>query len=494
METDPQDETLRFLSTLDGAEQVISTHISRVVLGATRVFKLKRAIVFPYLDFSTPEKRLAFCEREAALNARLAPRLYLGARRVTREANGRLALDGAGALVDAVVEMRRFPDDALLETRAREGLLSAAEIERLAFSLARFHDGAEIARAKGGAKAMRAVLALCAESLRGAPPAAIADIDAHIDRLSALIERDAALLDARDARGCTRHGHGDLILRNICLFEGEPTPFDCIEFSDALAQIDTLYDLAFLLMDLWRLGLKHLANVALNRYLDARDEADGLPLLPLFMALRATIRAHVAVSQQRVEEAREDFALAQDLAHEAPPLVVAIGGFSGSGKSSVAAALAPLIGAPPGARTLNSDRLRKALFGAEPTARLPAQAYDSAVSVNVYAQMIAEARRVAASPWPVVVDAVFDKEEARRDIEAAAKTAGAPFLGFWLDAPIEERLQRVDARKHDPSDATREVLLRQMRGETGVIAWRRLDAARPAAESAEEIAAAVEPL
>ena len=338
---------------------------------------------------------------------------------------------------------------------------------------------------------MRQVLSLAAESLRRAPPASGEAIDAHLDRLSALLDRHAARLDARDARGSTRHGHGDLTLRNICLFEGEPTPFDCIEFSDALARIDTLYDLAFLLMDLWRLGLKKLANVALNRYLDARDEADGLPLLPFFMALRATIRAHVAVSQEKMDEAREDFALAQELAREAPPLAVAVGGFSGSGKSSVAAALAPLVGAPPGARTLNSDRLRKAFFGAEPTARLPPQAYDSAVSVKVYAQMIGEAQRVAASPWPVVVDAVFDKQEARQEIEAAAKSAGAPFFGFWLDAPLEARLQRVDARKGDPSDATRDVLLRQMQGETGAIHWLRLDAARPAAEIAEEIAAAV---
>ena len=491
MDTDPQEETLRFLSELEGGAKVVSTHISRVVLGATRAYKLKRAIVFPYLDFSTPQKRLAFCEREAALNARLAPRLYLGARRVTRAADGRLALEGQGELIDAVVEMRRFPDDALLETRAREGLVEEAEIERLARRLARFHDGAEIARGSGGAGAMRQVVSLAAESLRRAPPASGEAIGAHLDRLSVLLDRHAALLDARDARGSTRHGHGDLTLRNICLFEGEPTPFDCIEFSDALARIDTLYDLAFLLMDLWRLGLKKLANVALNRYLDARDEADGLPLLPFFMALRATIRAHVAVSQEKMDEAREDFALARELAREGPPLAVAVGGFSGSGKSNVAAALAPLVGAPPGARTLNSDRLRKGFFGAEPTARLPPQAYDSAVSAKVYAQMIGDAQRVAASPWPVVVDAVFDKEEARQEIEAAAKSAGAPFFGFWLDAPLQARLQRVDARKGDPSDATRDVLLRQMQGETGALLWRRLDAARPAEQTAEEIAAAV---
>ncbi len=488
METDPQAETLRFLSELAGGAKVVSTHISHVVLGATRAYKLKRAVLFPYLDFSTPERRLAFCQREAALNARLAPKLYLDARRVTREADGRLAFDGAGALVDAVVEMRRFPDDALFETRAREGLLDGAVIARLARRLARFHDSAEIARGSGGAWAMRGLIALCAESLRRAPPAPALAVDAHLDRLSALVERHAAMLDARDARGCTRHGHGDLTLRNICLFEGEPTPFDCIEFSDALAQIDTLYDLAFLLMDLWRLGLAELANVVLNRYLDARDETDGLPLLPLFMSLRATIRAHVAVSQGKMDEAREDFALAQTLAREPAPLVVAIGGLSGSGKSSVAAALAPLLGAPPGARTVNSDRLRKALFGAEPTARLPQEAYASAVSVKVYARMMEEAARVAASPWPVVVDAVFDKEDSRREIEAAAKAAGARFLGVWLEAPLEARIARVEARKDDASDATRDVLVRQMQSETGAVQWRRFDAARAAAETAAAVA------
>jgi len=488
MDADPQSETLRFLAGLEAGAEVVSTHISRVVLGKTRAFKLKRAVAFPYLDFSTPEKRWAMCAREAALNRRLAPALYLGAKRITREKDGALALDGAGELVDAIVEMRRFPNDALLDRRAAEGKLDAATIETLARRIAGFHDAAEVIAAGGGAAAMRRVLRLCEESLRGAALAPRGEIDAHVARLRAMLERGATLLDARHAAGKTRHCHGDLILRNICTLDGAPTPFDCIEFSDEIARIDTLYDLAFLLMDLWRVGARDLANAALNRYLDWRDETDGLPLLPFFMSLRATIRAHVAAAQGAQAEAKAYFELARALALDCAPAIVAVGGYSGSGKSSVAAALAPLLGAPPGARTIGSDRLRKRMFGAEPTQRLPPEAYEGSVSAKVYANMLAEAARVAGAGWPVVVDAVFDRPERRAEMEAAAKAQGAPFFGFWLDVDLGARLERVAARRGDPSDATAEVLLRQAQNDPGEIAWRKIGAARPAAEAAKEIA------
>jgi aminoglycoside phosphotransferase family enzyme/predicted kinase len=484
---DPQAETLAFLATLDGGSEVVSTHISHVVLGRTRAFKLKRAVKFPYLDFSTPELRLAMCARETRLNRRLAPTLYLGTRRITREADGHLALDGDGELVDAIVEMRRFPADALLDRRAAQGRLDFATIEALARRIAAFHDAAEVAP-NGGAEAMRRVLAGCTESLRQAPPAHREEIDAHVARLAALLDAHAGRLDARHAADKTRHCHGDLILRNICLWEGAPTPFDCIEFSDEIARIDTLYDLAFLLMDLWRVGLPAHANAALNRYLDRRDEADGLPLLPFFMALRATIRAHVAAAQGAMAEARQLFDLARTLAVDATPLFVAIGGYSGAGKSSVAAALAWRLGAPPGARTLASDRLRKKRFGAEPTERLPPEAYTSAISAEVYAEMGAEAARIAAHGWPVVVDAVFDLAEPRVAIEQSASAIGAPFFGFWLDAGLDHRIARVEARRGDPSDATPDVLRGQMQKEPGAIEWRRLDATQPAEALAAEIA------
>jgi aminoglycoside phosphotransferase family enzyme/predicted kinase len=491
MNADPQSETLRFLVGLDGGEKVVATHISRVVLGRSRAYKLKRPVVFPYLDFSTPEKRLAMCRREAALNRRLAAELYLGARRVTREADGSLSFDGAGELVDAVVEMRRFPDDALLDARAARGDLDAATIEALAGRIAAFHESAEIVVESGGAAALRRVLTLNAASLRQAGLAPPEEVEAHVARLQAMLAAHAARLDARHAAGKTRHCHGDLILRNICLLDGAPTPFDCIEFSDDIARIDTLYDLAFLLMDLWRVGAPELANVALNRYLDARDETDGLPLLPLFMALRASIRAHVAASQGAREEARGLFELARALTREKAPQIVAIGGYSGSGKSSVAAALAPRLGPPPGARTLNSDRLRKKMFGVAPTQRLPPQAYESAVSAKVYAQMFDEAARVAAAGWPVVVDAVFDRPQSRAEVEGRAKAQGVPFAGFWLDVGLAARLGRVGERRGDASDATADVLLRQAQGDPGEILWRKIAAARTLEAIVAEIDAAL---
>lgn len=483
-----QDETVAFLSRLDGgARDIVATHISVVVLCRTRAYKLKRAVVFPYVDLSTPQRRYTLCERETALNRRFAPTLYLGARRVTREADGRLALDGQGALVDGVVEMRRFEQDALFDRLAASRRLTGDLVERLATRIAAMHDALAPDFSHGGYAAMQSVLAMNEASARAARLATEAELGERFARLGAALAEGVARLDTRRAEGKVRLCHGDLTLRNICLLDGEPTPFDCLEFSDELATIDVLYDLAFLLMDLWRAGLPGFANVALNRYLDRRDESDGLTLLPFFMALRATIRAHVAASQEKREEARAYFDLSGALLAPAAPRVVAVGGFSGSGKSSLAARLAPRLGAPPGARVVNSDRIRKRMFGKAPGDRLPQQAYSSEISAKVYAQMFETARAAAASPWPVVVDAVFDRPQDREAIAAVAKACGVPFHGVWLDATFERRAARVDRRLGDVSDATRAVLSAQMRRDPGAMDWLRVDAARELNAIASEV-------
>ena len=313
-----------------------------------------------------------------------------------------------------------------------------------------------------------------------------------VARLNGALDAQSALLDARKARGKVRRCHGDLTLRNICLFEGAPTLFDCLEFDDEIATIDVLYDVSFLLMDLWRVGAFGCANLAFNRYLDARDETDGLPLLPFFMSLRAAIRAHVEASQHNAERARLYFDLAMTLLAPATGAVIAIGGLSGSGKSSVAAALAPVIGCPPGARIINSDRIRKRLFGVAPTARLPQEAYASAVSAQVYGEMFDVAARTAARGWPVIVDAVFDRSQDREAITAAAERARAPFLGVWLDLDLDRRAARVDARVNDVSDATRDVLEAQMEKPTGEIEWLKIDASKDTAIIAAQISKAFE--
>ncbi|MBM3561601.1 MAG: aminoglycoside phosphotransferase [Alphaproteobacteria bacterium] len=488
MDFGAQDEVVRFLASLDGgAARIVTTHISVVALCRTRAYKLKKAVRFPYLDFSTPSRRVAMCEREAALNMRFAPELYLGAHRVTREADGALALDGAGETIDAVVVMRRFADADLLEQIAKDGRLTRQMVESLARRIARTHDEAAPDYQRGGAAAMRRTLDDAALSLRNAAPAGVDQIEALVARHGAALDAQAALLDGRKALGKVRRCHGDLTLRNICLFEGAPTLFDCLEFDDEMATIDVLYDVGFLLMDLWRAGERAFSNLAFNRYLDARDETDGLPLLPFFMSLRAAIRAHVEAAQQNAERGRLYFDLAAALLAPSKGAVVAIGGLSGSGKSSVAAALAPLIGCPPGARVINSDRIRKRLFGVSPTARLPQEAYASAVSAKVYGEMFEDAARTAALGWPVIVDAVFDRPEDRAAIRAAAGRARAPFFGVWLDLDLTRRAARIEARINDVSDATCEVLTAQMKKATGAIEWLKVDASKDTTNIAAEI-------
>lgn len=493
--SDPQAEVVAFLSRALPATETATTHISTVLLGRDRVFKIKRAVRLPYLDFSTPELRRAMCQREIALNRRFAPALYLGLRRVTRESDGRLALDGAGAFVESLIEMHRFPGDALFDRMAQEGRLTTPLIEGLARRVAAIHDAAAPDLSRGGAASMREIVESMSASLRAAAPAPMDRIEAHLDGLRQALADKAALIDSRRRAGKVRPCHGDLNLRNVCLFEGAPTPFDCIEFSDDIATIDTLYDLAFLLMDLWRVGLPDLANLALNRYLDARGESeeDGLPLLPLFMSLRATIRAHVEASQGRAQTSRDYFDLSRSLLKPAAGAMVAIGGFSGAGKSSVAAALAPRLAPAPGARIFNSDRLRKKMFGAAPTDRLPPEAYRSDASEKVYREMFASAERVATIGWPVVVDAVFDRPADRAAIEAAAKRASALFFGFWLDLDLGARLARVERRVDDVSDATVEVLKAQSQRETGEVAWRRIAAGEEPRKVVEEMRATLSP-
>ncbi|MEE7439729.1 AAA family ATPase [Methylobacterium oryzae] len=482
-------EFLKQALSRTGTVDTATTHISRLFLAGDRVFKLKRAVRFPYLDFSTPERRLAACEAEVALNRRTAPTLYLGARRITREPGGTLAFDGSGDLVDAVVEMRRFPEADLFDAMARDGRLGPSHVAGLAQVIANFHANAEIHRDGGGAAAMATLIDMNDAALRATGLLTAKGTEALTARFRSHLTRHASLLDARRTAGKVRRCHGDMTLRNICLFEGRPTPFDCIEFSETIATTDILYDLAFTLMDLWHRERFDLANLLLNRYLDLADETDGIGLLPFLMALRAVIRAHVTaahaadgtgdVAAAKTAEAQAYLALAESLLTDKPVVVLAVGGFSGSGKSTVAVAVAPWIGAVPGARILSSDRIRKRLHGVDALTRLPASAYAPAASRRVYEILRSEAARVLAAGHCAVADAVFDRPAEREGIEAVARDNDARFLGVWLEAPAATLASRIEKRVGDPSDATAAVLTAQVARGCGALSWHRLQSDVP---------------
>ena len=476
-------------STYGGAAvERIDTHTAVVFLAGKRAYKLKRAVRFDYLDYSTAEKRRMCCEAELRLNQRTAPGLYQRVAAVTRARDGSLALDGTGAAVDWVVEMQRFPQDALFDRLAERGRLDLALMAPLAEAIASFHASAERRDDHGGRAGMRWVVDGNAEGFaefgRESLPEPICQ--RVTDRSIAAVDRHGALLDARRAQGLVRQCHGDLHLRNIVLLDGRPTLFDGVEFNDEITCIDVHYDVAFLLMDLWHRQLHRHANLVWNRYVSATRDLEAVPLLPLFLACRAAVRAKTSATAARFQSddgrrarldtlAREYLTLADACLSPPPPRLIAVGGRSGSGKSTLAWGLAPLVGAVPGAVVLRSDDVRKELCGASPLDRLGPEGYTPAVSEQVYRTMAARAETIVRGGHSVIADAVFLRSADRESIE---RVAGSAFAGLWLEAPEDTLVARVTERRGDPSDADADVVRRQRT--EGAVGWRPIDASRSA--------------
>ena len=490
--TEDQTAVIEFLaSPTTYGQQVerIDTHTAVVFLAGSRAYKLKRAVRFDYVDFSTSVQRRAFCEAELRLNRRTAPALDRAVVPVTREPDGALALGGQGASLDWVVEMNRFPQDALFDRRAAAGQLDLALMAPLAEAIAAFHKSAERRTDHGGTAGMGWVIDGNAAGFKefGATCLEQAACQRLTESARCELGRVAELLDSRRQSGYVRECHGDLHLRNIVLLDGRPTLFDGVEFNDEISCTDTYYDLAFLLMDLWRRGLPRHANAVWNAYYDAAADPGGVALLPLFLSCRAGVRAKTSATSARLQRgsgaqpdaeqlARQYLAMAEEMLHPPGPCLVAIGGRSGSGKSTVAAGLAPSVGAVPGAVVLRSDQIRKRLCAVSPLQRLGPQGYASQVSERVYTTCAARAAEILTAGHSVIVDAVFGREADRQAIAQVAALARVPFIALWLEAAVPTLLARVSRRENDPSDADADVVrLQHSQGVSGG-AWHRLDA------------------
>jgi aminoglycoside phosphotransferase family enzyme/predicted kinase len=468
----------------------IDTHAASVFLAGSRAYKVKRAVRYPFLDYSTQERRRAACEEELIVNRPFAPKIYLGVVAITREPDGRLAIGGAGAPVDWAVVMRRFDEEATLDQLADAGRVDAALADALGRAVAQAHGAAKPVEPGPWIDALSDYIEQNDAAFRREaalfPPAETSGLTAASRAAHARVR---PLLMERGRQGLIRRGHGDLHLGNIVLIEGRPTLFDAIEFDPLIASGDLLYDLAFLLMDLVERGLPEAANVVLNRYLLATardDDLDALAALPLFLSLRAAIRAKVTAARlPRAAEAargaiadaaRKYFALACRAVAPAAPTLVAVGGLSGTGKSQLARALAPHVPPAPGAVLLRSDVERKGLFGRDEHDRLPASAYAPAVTARVYAAVADKARRALAAGHSAVVDAVFADPAERALMRQSATTLGVACRLLFLEADLETRLARVDARSRDASDADAAVVRRQADYELGFLDWTRIDA------------------
>lgn len=485
-----------------GAREVkrIDTQGAVVLLAGGDALKIRRAIRLPFLDYSTLARRKTATEREVALNCGAAPGVYLGAMAIRRIGDG-FGWEGDGEIVDYATRMRRFDETATLDRLAERAELPPQAMDRLARAVHAMHEQAPRAEAAPALAAMEDWLGQNSAFFAARPqlfaPSRAQDLDAKTRaRLAAL----RPLIAARGDAGFIRRGHGDLHLRNIAWIDGQPVPFDAIEFDDAIATGDVLYDLAFALMDLWERGFRPEANRLMNAYLQRGEEAHyaALAALPLYLSLRAAIRAKVeaanlghlegAAQAEAVAAARRYFDFALRFLEDRPTRLLAIGGLSGTGKSALAGALAPKLGRAPGAVWLRSDIERKHYFGVDETAALPEAAYRPEVSREIYARIERRAGLTLRAGHSAVLDAVHGRAEARQQARRIALDARAQFDGLWLDADLQTRLARVGARRGDASDADAGVAAAQSAEPLREAGWSPLDAGGEAEDVARAAA------
>ncbi len=475
-----------FLQALTGSAPV-ETHISAVFAGPNNVYKLKKAVRLSFLDFTALQTRRDMARREFELNRVAAPEIYRGVQAVVHTGDGglRLAPADAADAIDYVVHMARIPPGDFLDEIVAAGKLTPKLLDALGDCLADLHARLPPLRNTDSVCGMHDIIDGNAQAAR----AAGLDADRVTEWLSAVraaLDRIAHVLTARTASGHVRRLHGDLHLGNICLWHGKPVAFDMLEFDDALATADVGYDLAFLLMDLEFHAGRAAANRVMNRYVARTGDAGLVATLPCFMSIRAIVRAHVQASRGAAREGARYLSVAVESLRNVPPLLVAIGGLQGTGKTTLARALAPALGRAPGALLLRSDEARKRLFDAHPEQKLGPSSYTPSANARVNTVLLADAATALLAGHATIIDSTVLHEPLRHAAEATARTAACKFVGYWLEAELDTLLDRVAARAGDASDAGPDIVRRAAELDPGRITWHRL----PAEDAAECLALA----
>ncbi|MGE0096896.1 MAG: AAA family ATPase [Hydrogenophaga sp.] len=472
------------------AMELLETHGAWVLLAGDHAYKIKKPVCLPFMDFSTLGLRRAACQAEVRLNRRFetgdpASHLYLEVLPIVgtpeNPAWGRPDEDDESAF-EYAVHMRRFDQNQRLDHLCQTGALRPAHLTGLARRMADFQARSAFMTAQGAWGQAEDMLAFAQDNLAALQAACSLPADrTRIDTLATWTGvRFAAVantLAQRRTHGRVREGHGDLHLANLVLIGDEVVPFDGIEFNDALRWIDVASDIAFTWMDLQGHERPGLANLFLSEWLDASGDTSALWVLPFFAVYRALVRAKVAAIRSdqpgahcRVaqNEAHHYLALAGRIAQPGPPRLLITHGLSGSGKTHASSRWL-LLEASGRAIRLRSDVERKRLHGLdahEASGSGPNDGlYSPQANLDTYDHLLQRARGLLQDGWTVLVDAAFLRHRERADFGALAQSMGCPFHILAPEAPLavlRERIRHRQAQGQDASEATLEVLERQL--------------------------------
>ncbi len=418
-----------------GEVEHLHTHISDIFLAGDYAYKVKKPVNLGFLDFTTRDKRLDACRDEVRLNARLAPQIYLGVSAICLQAGRYSIVDDAdsvthGESVDYAVRMQRMPQEGMLDRVASAGRLTREHVQAIAGQLARFHQTAEhgphidlFGTPDNVARPIRQNFSQTEKHIGDCLTRA--QFERLRDYSESFLRAQTKLFEERIATHHIVDGHGDLHLRNMCLYRDQVVIFDCIEFNQALRAGDTVSDIAFLTMDLDARGLAPLGNAFLNAYLEQTGDYRGVTLLDFYQVYRAYVRGKVAAflldgadsAEERNGARREATAYFTQaeryIAARKPGLLITCG-LSGSGKSTVARQAAESLGGI----VVRSDAVRKQLagmaLGQRDESTFGQGIYNPQMTENTYGAMLRHATTITASGRWAILDATYPTQQHRR--------------------------------------------------------------------------------
>lgn len=480
--------------------EVRMSHIAIIFFAGDYVYKLKRAVIYPGVDFSTAEKRKLACIAEMKRSTVYAPHLIIGIKPIKRLKNGTIKIGGiSGEEIDTVIVEKRLPNKAILSFLLPSSNFDRFEAMDLAEHLADLHTKAKVFHNKWGVDVIQNII-LDNESILSCFPSSInlAQLNTLTRQSLEILKRNENLVKFRQKSGFIKKCHGDLLLSNIAYDKGKFLFFSPVEYNDSLDCIDTLYDLAFLTMDLEVKGLRRLSNIIFNHYMSYMNDIEGVPLMGLYQSMRATGRAAVWAKtsallsgeekQHAIRQTQKYFELACHFLIDFSPVLIACGGLSGSGKSRIAREIGGLMNPAPGAVILRDDVIKKQITGLSPHQRFNKTKNSPAFDKIIYEVLRQQASCALQNGSTVIVDALFDNEYERMAIQALADSLNTPFIGLWMDAPLNIRKQRVQIRKNATSHCRQEKELDcQLCLETGHISWHQINTDMPKEDTIQQV-------